>query len=108
MRYMKTVFSLSTMLILAGCVSSNLPPPQIERVFVEVQVPVATGCIKKGTRPDTVVPLNERLTLEEWNARTPGAKAATITVQGTDRQNYGTELAAATSACPEVKPTEGE
>lgn len=96
MRFTITIFSLA---LLAGC-SAAFPerPPEIRYVQVPVAVPV--GCVRD--RPAPVVPLNRQITREEWQARAPGAKAATIERQAGERMNNSDRLQAATGACPDA------
>jgi len=70
-----------------------------ERVPVEVRLPVATGCISESGRPDPVVPLNERMSADQWEALAPGAKARAVEAQSGRRMNNADEDRAATAAC---------
>lgn len=90
------IVSLIGAFSLAGC-ASHLPKPEPEVHYQTVPVPVPVGCVVK--RPDLVVPLNKTMTPSQWQARAPGAKAATIEAQAGRRLNFEDQLRAATSAC---------
>lgn len=84
-------------LILAGCKHAS----DAEIRYKEVPVAVSAGCVVD--RPAPVVSLKDRMTEEEWRARAPGAKAATIEGQAYDRMNYADKLDAATKGCRPAK-----
>lgn len=86
--------------MLAGCSSTGTPEPTI--VYQEVPVRIPAPCVVD--KPEPVVPMNQRVSAEEWTARAPGAKARTVQAQAGDRLNYEGRLEVATSACPEVTP----
>lgn len=71
-----------------------------EEKFTEVPVMVPTKCVAEQGRPDKVVPLNQKVSREEWQKRAPGAKAKAIQAQAGRRMNHADQLDAATSACP--------
>jgi hypothetical protein len=67
---------------------------------VTVVKPVVQPCVE-GPRPEPVVPLKERVDKDTWYKGLDAAqKSAYIAAQGLDRQTYGEQIAAATSACP--------
>lgn len=73
-------------------------PRVITRDRVEtVSVPVIQKCA--GERPAPIVPINQRLTAEQWGALSPKQKAETAAAQALMRMNHVDELNAATSAC---------
>ena len=80
-------------LLLAGC-----GPRVVTRDRVEtVSVPVIQKCA--GERPAAVVPINQRVSAEDWSALSPKQKAETTAAQALTRMNHADELNAATSAC---------
>jgi hypothetical protein len=84
---------LLTMLI-AGCGHN---PTVIRDRVEQVSVPVIQKCA--GERPAPIVPMNQQLTAEQWDALSPKQRAETAAAQGLARMSHADELNAATSAC---------
>lgn len=73
-------------------------PRVITRDRVEtISVPVIQKCA--GERPTTIVPMNQRLTAEQWEAMSPKQRAETAAAQALARMSHADELNAATAAC---------
>lgn len=83
------------LLFLSGCTGRTVTR---ERP-VEVFKPVLQPCVK-NPRPALVMPLNQQLTKEQWDALDIKQKTEYVSQQGLDRQTYGEQLNAATGACP--------
>ena len=99
MRYSTRFLTLVFSLALWGC--AHDAPIRAPEVRIETApVAVAVGCVVD--RPDPVVPLNQRMTRDEWVARAPGAKAEAIKAQAGRRLNYEDAERAATGRCPDA------
>lgn len=90
---------LAGVLMLGGCAGARPVEPEIR--YQQVPVAVAAPCVVD--RPAEVTPLNRRVPQGDWDARAPGAKAATIEGQAGERLNYEDRLRAATAGCRETK-----
>lgn len=97
MAYLKWGSSLA-LFALAACVG-GAPDPIREIDTVEVPVAVATGCVAEEGRPTPVMPLNQQMTREEWEARPVGARASAVGAQAIDRMDYEIALRASTAGC---------
>lgn len=82
--------------LLTGCGGGVVVKDRV----VTVIKPVVQPCVE-GPRPEPITPLKERVDKDTWYKGLDAAqKSAYIAAQGLDRQTYGEQLAAATSACP--------
>lgn len=103
MRYLKKAFNTALLAALAtGCTTipdNDLPPREQEVRIETVPVVVAVPCVSAQGKPDKVVPLNERMTRKQWDAKPTGAKAQAVRGQAGRRLNYEDELAASTAGC---------
>lgn len=88
--------SLVCLGLLAGCGGNQADP---ETAYRQVPVAVAVGCVKD--RPEPPASISERVPAEEWVARAPGAKAASVEAQAGIRMNYQDRLAASVAGCRE-------
>lgn len=90
--------SAGILVLLAGC--THKPASEPERVYRELPVAVAVGCVKD--RPTAPQSLAERYSDAEWAALAPGAMARAVQAQAGERMNYEDRLEAATRGCREV------
>lgn len=81
-------------LALAGCAHDA---PIVRDRPERVSVPVIQKCASE--RPTPVVPMNQRITPEAWEAMSPKQRAETAAAQGLDRMSHADALNAATAAC---------
>jgi hypothetical protein len=89
---------LSTSFALAACGGGERPATPSDTP-TSYAVPVATGCVAEGGKPERPQTLKERYTAEQWAALPPGSKAEAIAAQAGKRLNYEDELNAATAGC---------
>jgi hypothetical protein len=88
-----SLIGVASLGLLAACTHTSEP----ERVYKELPVAVAVGCVKD--RPARPQSLAERIPDAEWDALAPGAMARAVQAQAGDRLNYEDRLEAATAGC---------
>lgn len=90
--------------LLSACATA--PKAEPETRYKIAKAAVAVGCVVD--RPAPPMPLNQRITPEEWEARAPGAHAESFKAQAGERMNYEDRLEAATSGCKDAPKQEND
>lgn len=100
MRSMKLASRALALAAIGGLVScgGDRPSSAGDRP-VEYAVPVASGCVGDGGKPQPPKPLKGRYTTDQWAAMPPGSKAQAVAAQAGHRMNYEDQLAASTAGC---------
>lgn len=65
-----------------------------------VNVPVSVPCVAEEGRPVEVVPLNQTMTREQWDALTLDQREKLLLAQAAARKAYGEQLFVVTAGCP--------
>lgn len=85
--------ALAMLILLSACSRPGVVNDRPQIVEKLVTVPCITA------RPEKVPALRDRITRDDWRAKTPKQKSAEVGVQALRRQNYSDALEAATVAC---------
>lgn len=81
-------------LALAGCAHDA---PVVRDRVETVSVPLIQKCASE--RPAPVVPMNQRIAPDAWEAMSPKQRAEMAAAQGLERMSHADALNAATAAC---------
>lgn len=99
MKYLVAIAALAV----AGCASSGVGV--VEERVERVNVPVPVQCVEPGDIPESVTPLNQRMTQEEWDELQVSQKAGAVGFNALSRLNRETLLDGIGRACSGGEPT---
>jgi len=92
--------------MLPACATTK--EPVIRTETVEVRVPVFVPCVNADNRPERVVPLNERMSREEWDALSTDQREFLLTANGERRIVYENEAEVIFVLCDQPTPDSTE